>query len=108
MAKALRVLAGILSILTPLGLFAFPAIESAMWPHRSVYFDYGFLILGLTSLVMMLAFMWYAWRSEAVPPEKRALWVVVLFLGNVVALPFFWFWYVRNPNSSTRAPDVAV
>ena len=43
-------------------------------------------------------FVVYAFRSPTVPPGKRALWVAVIVFGNLVALPFFWFWYVWEPS----------
>jgi hypothetical protein len=43
----------------------------------------------------------FALRSPTVPREKRGLWIAVIVLGNIVALPFFWFWYVRQPNNAT-------
>jgi hypothetical protein len=43
-------------------------------------------------------FIVYAFRSPTVPPAKRGLWVAVIVFGNIVALPFFWFWYVWQPS----------
>ncbi len=40
------------------------------------------------------AFVIYALRTSAVPVGKRGLWVAVIILGNIFALPPFWFWYV--------------
>jgi hypothetical protein len=42
--------------------------------------------------------MAYALASSAVPKPKRGLWAAVLFFGNMFAVPFFWFWYIRGAN----------
>jgi hypothetical protein len=47
-----------------------------------------------------IAFMVYALRSSAVPSTKRRLWAAVIFLGNMLAIPFFWFWYVWKRDES--------
>src|SRR5688572_12234577 len=106
MASALRIAAGITSIFTPLTLVVLSMIEPAVWPRGRLFFEYGYFVAGIIGLATMFAFIWYARRSGAVPVEKRGLWVAVLFLGNMFALPFFWFWYVRKP--SVERANVAV
>jgi hypothetical protein len=48
--------------------------------------------------LITFAFMAYALASSAVPKPKRGLWAAVLFFGNMFAVPFFWFWYIRGAN----------
>jgi hypothetical protein len=60
-------------------------------------YAYGLGLFGIGWLIAAI-FIVYAWLAAAVPLEKRALWVVVLLLANFLALPFFWFWYVRPQN----------
>ena len=50
--------------------------------------------------LVTIAFITYALASSAVPKDKRGLWAAVLFLGNVLTLPFFWFWYIWRPSAS--------
>lgn len=59
-----------------------------------------FLIVGL---VLTALFVFFTLSTSMVPAEKRWLWVVVLVLANVFALPFFWLWYVR-PYSNQSPP----
>jgi hypothetical protein len=33
-------------------------------------------------------------RTDRVPADKKALWAVVLFLGNFFAMPFYWYFYI--------------
>ena len=87
-------------MLVPLGLVASAIIEPLVWPQGASFFDNALLILGALGLLTIFGFVWYARRSSSVPPEKRRLWVTLLIVGNVFVLPFFWFWYVREPQSA--------
>ena len=51
--------------------------------------------------VLIAAYIVYLFKTDHVPVEKRALWAVVLFLGNMVAMPFFWYFYVWRPLNKT-------
>lgn len=54
--------------------------------------------------LVTFAFMAYALASTAVPKGKRGLWAAVLFLGNMFALPFFWFWYIWRASDRNAGP----
>lgn len=46
-------------------------------------------------------------RNPNVPAESRTLWAVVLFLGNIVAMPIYWALYLRGdaaPAPATKPP----
>ncbi len=47
------------------------------------------LMLGLTVFYIVHVF-----RTDRVPADKKALWAVVLFLGNLLAMPFYWYFYM--------------
>lgn len=55
------------------------------------------LALNMLMLVLLASFIFYLYRSDNVPKSKRGLWVAVLLLGNSIAMPFFWYWYVWTP-----------
>ena len=93
----MRAIAGLLSILPLVGLVAAALSEPLIWPRGGDFFDVLMLGLGLLGIATMIGHIWYANRSAAVPVDKRALWTTVLLFGNVFALPFFWFWYIRRP-----------
>ena len=46
---------------------------------------------------LLLAYIVYLFKTEHVPKDKKALWAVVLFLGNMFAMPVFWVLYVWQP-----------
>ena len=47
------------------------------------------IITGLTIFYIVNVF-----KNERVEKDKKALWAVVLFLGNVVAMPIYWYLYI--------------
>ena len=68
--------------------------------EMAAQFDFIFrlhmaVILG--SWILTGTYIVYLFKTEHVPADKRALWAVVLFLGNMLAMPFFWYFYVWRP-----------
>jgi hypothetical protein len=57
-----------------------------------LHFSCMLWLVGL--IVFYLAFLF---KTEAVPADKKALWAVVLFLGNMLAMPVFWYLYMWRP-----------
>ena len=57
------------------------------------------LHLGTMLLIFVLiaSYITYLFKTENVPKDKKALWAVVLFMGNMLAMPIFWFLYVWRP-----------
>src|SRR3954466_9221278 len=56
------------------------------------------LILGLTIFYVL-----HALRSGRVPPNERLLWVVILFVGNAIAMPIYWWLYVwKEPEPAVQ------
>lgn len=92
---------GMISALIPLGLCAVVLIEPLLWAQSTSIFISLRLILGISGLLMMAWFIHHVIRTNAVPVEKRGLWVMILLVGNIFALPFFWFWYIRKAKTAT-------
>ena len=94
--NSMRLATGVVSVGVPAGLILIAFIEPMLWPKGTSIFDVLLPALALLGLGTMVGFMWHARRSNAVPSDKRELWLWVLLLGNVFALPVYWFWYVRD------------
>jgi hypothetical protein len=47
------------------------------------------LMFGLIAFYIVFLF-----KSDRVPQDKKALWAAVLFLGNMLAMPVFFYLYV--------------
>jgi hypothetical protein len=64
--------------------------------------------LHLLTMLLMIAltavYVVHAFRDDEVPSDKRTLWVLVLFLGNMFAFPVYWWFYFRpsRPNHSDQ------
>ena len=74
-----------------------------------VAFKLVFLLHLLTILWMfaLLAFyIIYLFKSDRVAQDKKALWAVVLFFGNMIAMPVFWYLYIWREPGSTVPPRV--
>lgn len=51
----------------------------------------------LTMLVIAALTVFYivnVFRNERVDKDKKVLWAVVLFLGNLLAMPVYWYLYI--------------
>jgi hypothetical protein len=51
------------------------------------------LLTMLITIVLMVIFVAHAFRTDRIPEDRRVLWVVVLFLGNMFAFPVYWYFY---------------
>ena len=47
------------------------------------------LILGLTIFYMVNVF-----KNDRVDKDKKVLWAVVIFMGNMIAMPVYWYLYI--------------
>ncbi len=43
-------------------------------------------------------------EAQVVEGDKRAVWAVVLFLGNLVAMPVYWYTHIWRQNPVHRVP----
>ena len=106
MSKPLKVLLGVVTLwpLLYMGLFFCFIFLTMLMAPRSAETAGGFpamfvvifalhlltmlVILGLTIFYMVNVF-----RNERVDKDKKVLWAIVIFMGNVVAMPIYWYLY---------------
>lgn len=65
-----------------------------------------FVMHGITMLVIFALLVIYivnVFRNDRVAKDKKALWAVVLFLGNMIAMPIYWYLYIW-PSNERRLP----
>lgn len=62
---------------------------------------FGFLLIFplhfLTMILMFVLLFIYirdVIKSERIAPENKALWAIVLFLGNFIAMPIYWYFFI--------------
>lgn len=42
-------------------------------------------------------------KTEQVAADKKVLWAIVLFMGNIVAMPIYWYLHIWKPIKSAPA-----
>jgi hypothetical protein len=60
-------------------------------------FRYIFPLHCLTMLLifaLIAIYIFHAFKTDRIDNDKRVLWVVILFLGNMVAFPVYWYLYM--------------
>jgi magnesium-transporting ATPase (P-type) len=77
----------------------FPSFQNAAQPPEQFFRDFDTIFrLHMIVIVLILALMAFyivhLFRTDRVPGDKKALWAVVLFLGNLLAMPVYWYLYV--------------
>lgn len=61
----------------------------------------------LLTFALIGIFIFHAFKTDLIAPDKRVLWVIVLFLGNMLAFPFYWYFYMWRPLNRTTPPPTA-
>jgi hypothetical protein len=58
------------------------------------------VILGLTVFYIVDVF-----RNKRVEKDKKALWAIVIFLGNMIGMPIYWYLYIwKDPVVAAPSP----
>ena len=53
---------------------------------------------------LLLFYIVHLFRTEIVANDKKALWAVVLFFGNMIAMIVYWFLYIWPDKLKKNAP----
>ena len=61
------------------------------------------LLTMLEMFGLMAIYMIHLFKTESVASDKKALWAVVLFMGNILAMPIYWYLYIWKPIKSAPA-----
>ncbi len=72
-----------------------------------VLFSLHFLTM-LWIFALLIIYIINVFKNERVDKDKKALWAVVLFLGNMFAMPVYWYLYIwREPEKTAEStpPD---
>lgn len=48
-------------------------------------------------LGLLVFYIRHLFKTDAIAQDKKALWAVVLFMGNAVSMPVYWYLYVWTP-----------
>ena len=109
MSRPLAAALGILSVVPFVYVVYFISVMSSH-ADRTGRDDLSWIIplhIGamLLNVVLIVIYLVIAYRSEAVPNDKRAFWAIVLLMGNLVAFPLFWYLHLwrRLPSKGSGA-----
>jgi hypothetical protein len=115
MKKSAKITLGVASVLPFAYLVSFPIFMFSMVRSAEThkggppeYFPLFFSIHITTMLFIFGLTIFYivnVFSNERVPAEKKVLWMVVLFLANVFAFPFYWYFYIwSKPKEAVLLP----
>jgi hypothetical protein len=105
MKKSIALIWGLLTLL-PFAYFVyFISVVGGLEPAKSAAeaeaeFNSIFRLHMLNMLLILgliISYIIYLFKTDRVAKDKKALWAVVLFMGNLLAMPIFWFLYVWRP-----------
>ncbi|MCI0707354.1 MAG: hypothetical protein L0Y80_07730 [Ignavibacteriae bacterium] len=57
------------------------------------------IVIGV---IASIVFAVRTFRDKGIPKEERIRWSILLLLGNLVALPIYWFIYVWRNNGKSQ------
>ena len=65
-------------------------------------------LLVMVLMVGLIAFyIVHLFRTDRIPADKKALWAVVLFFAHVLAMPFYWYFYMWPKADDRGRPPSA-
>ncbi len=90
----------------------FATFPNASQPPDQAFQDFNMIFrLHMTVMALILIliafYIVHLFRTDRVPADKKALWAVVLFLGNLLAMPVYWYLYMwpkANGGSRLTSP----
>ena len=56
-------------------------------------------MMGLTIFYIVNVF-----RNDRVDKDKKALWAIVIFMGNIIAMPIYWYLYIWQEAPAGSQP----
>lgn len=66
------------------------------------------LLTMLWVIGLMAFYMIYLFRTDRIAQDRKALWAIVLFMGNMIAMPIFFMVYVwPDPPKKPELPSPA-
>ncbi len=85
---------------------------SSMQPEAGFQSFQVLMAVHLGTMLLMMALLTFyivhVFKNSAIAGDKRTLWAVVLFFGNIIAMPVYWFLYVWREPPPVVAPPLPV
>lgn len=112
MQKSAKVLLGIVSLWPIVYMFLFFVFVFSMafgfgkgedpGPAMAIVFGLHLLTMILI-LALTIFYIVNIFRNDRVDKDKKALWAIVIFMGNAIAMPIYWYLYFwKEPSPATQ------
>ena len=76
--------------------------DTAPWPFLIIFPLHILTMLAIMALTVF--YMVNVFRNDRVDKDKKVLWAVVLFMGNMIAMPIYWYLYIWKEPDVTSTP----
>ena len=103
MSKSSSIVLGAISAAPLLGFIVIAVCAPSLAPGSALYPNNPHLLsqIGLAyiigSWIIVIAAMAFALKSHRITQSQRLMWIVSLFLFNMVTLPVFWYKCIWSP-----------
>lgn len=93
--------------------FVFVAVQPQLTTPDSGFLAAFKVLIGLHFLTvlwgigLLVIYIVHLFKTDRVPNDKKALWAVVLFFGNMLAMPVYWYFYIWPDSEDARDSPVA-
>lgn len=92
-------------------VFSFASIASSAAKNSTLDLFKFIVPLHILTIFLMFAltavYVVHAFRNDELPSDRRILWVIVLFLGNMLAFPVYWWFYLRPSRPDAERQHAA-
>jgi hypothetical protein len=86
-------------------VYAFSQVGSKSTPFAGFWFIFP---LHFATILLMFAlgaiYVIHAFRTDRIAEDRRVLWVVTLFFGNMIAFPIYWYLYLWRKDPAAVSP----
>ncbi len=67
-----------------------------------VVFLYPTIIL---TIILSFIYIIIVYKNRRISNKQKALWAVILFFGNLITMPIYWYRYIRKEPKQNQAPE---
>lgn len=116
MTKPVAILWGLLTLVPFAGISYFPDLATGpevimSMDERLAEFEeirgqfrvYIWFFIGL-----VVSYITYLFKTDHVPPAYKRVWAVALIVGNMAAMPVFWFFFVWRPIKTRQTSNETI
>jgi len=114
LSKAKKIFIGILTLWPVFYMFVFIALIMLMMastmhtpqpqPPKLFFVLFALHFFTIIYMLGLIGFyIYYIFKTDSLAKDKKALWAVVIFLGNIFAMPVFWFLYIWKEPAANNS-----